>query len=131
MKLLDVVVSTGVARRGMSVGQAFEVCVRDNVPGLPFLGEQETVEGRFSIRNILKSTCIPGYLVDSAHLLGDEITHVTMPSVQVCAILNLPVESYILENKLCVSPESPIDKALAIMDQANTNYVFLRDCSSL
>ena len=109
------------------MGLAFEECVRDNVPGLPFYGEEGVITGRFSIRHILKSTCIPSYMVDAAHLLGDEIGPVTLPSVKVRAILDLPIEPYILDKPACVSPESPVDKALAIMEQTNSGYLFLLD----
>ncbi|MCF6280808.1 MAG: CBS domain-containing protein [Candidatus Polarisedimenticolaceae bacterium] len=127
MKLLDIVVPTGVAKHGMSIGQAFEACVSAGVPGVPYMGKEGAIEGRFSIRHILKSTCVPDYMIELAHLLGDEIHHATMPAVEICAVLNLPVESLILKNSACVSPESPVDKALAIMEQTNSSYIFLMD----
>jgi len=127
MELLDIVVPTGVIKRGMTIAQAFEKCIQSNVPGIPFCGDQGRIEGRFSIRHIVKSTCIPHYMIDAAHLLGDQIYHATIPTVQIRAMLGLAVEPYILENTPCVSPNSPVEKALAIMEQTNAGYVFLLD----
>ena len=64
-------------------------------------------------------------MVDAAHLLGDAIGHATLSSAHVRALLDLAVEPFILENTACVSPDSPVEKALAIMEQTNTGYVFL------
>ena len=127
MRLLDIIVPTGVARAGMTVRAVFEECVKRNVPGIPYCDHDGQVIGRVSIRHTLKQTCIPEYMVKAAHLLGDSLMHVSIPEVLAKEVLEMPVDLFLLENIACVTPESPIVKALAIMEQYNSGYIFLID----
>ena len=127
MRLLDIIVPTGVARAGMSVREVFEECVKRNVPGIPYVDEDDQVIGRVSIRHTLKQTCIPKYMVKAAHLLGDSLQHVSIPEVLAREVLEMQVDPFLLENIATVTSESPVVKALAIMEQYNSGYIFLID----
>lgn len=127
MRLLDIIVPTGVARAGMTVRAVFEECVKHNVPGIPYCDHDGQVIGRVSIRHTLKQTCIPRYMVNAAHLLGDSLMHLSIPEVLAREILDMPVDPFLLENIASVTPESPVVKALAIMEQYNSGYIFLID----
>ncbi len=127
MRLLDIIVPTGVARAGMSVRAVFEECAKRNVPGIPYVDEDDQVIGRVSIRHTLKQTCIPKYMVKAAHLLGDRLEHVRIPEIQARQVLEMPVEPFVMENIAMVTSESPVVKALAIMEQYNSGYIFLID----
>ena len=127
MKLLDIVIPTTVAKAGMTMGEVFEECVKRNVPGIPFCDEKGRVTGRISIRHAFKLSAAPGYLVKAAHLLGDDIWHLSTSKMEVKSLLDMPVESFILENFANVSAASPVVKALSIMEKYNTGYVFLID----
>lgn len=97
MRLLDIIVPTGVAKAGMTVRAVFEECVQRNVPGIPYCDENGQVIGRVSIRHTLKQTCIPQYMVKAAHLLGDSLLHVSIPEVLTREILDMPVDPFLLE----------------------------------
>jgi hypothetical protein len=125
MRLLDIIVPTGVARAGMTIGEVFEECVARNVPGLPYCDEDGQVIAQVSIRHTLKNTCIPKYMVKAAHLLGDKLDHVNRLEVLAREILEMPVEPFLLENIATVTLGSPVVKALAIMEQYNSGYIFL------
>ncbi len=127
MRLLDIIVPTGVARAGMSVSEVFEECVKRNVPGIPYVDGDDQVIGRVSIRHTLKQTCIPKYMVKAAHLLGDSLLHVSIPQVLAREVLEMQVNPFVLENIATVTSESPVVKALAIMEQYNSGYIFLID----
>lgn len=126
-KLMDIAVKTGVAKAGMTIGQVFEECVRHNVPGMPFCDDEGHVLGRISMRHTFKKTCIPQYVVDAAHLLGDDLQNVSINAPLSERVLSLPVEDFVLEDMAIITAASPIMKALAIMEKYNTGYIFLID----
>ena len=53
--------------------------------------------------------------------------HVSIPEVLAREILDMHVDPFVLENIASVTPESPVVKALAIMEQYNSGYIFLID----
>ncbi|MDH3976563.1 MAG: CBS domain-containing protein [Deltaproteobacteria bacterium] len=126
-RLLDIVIKTGMARSGMTVGDVFDECVRKNIPGIPYCDDEDRVLGRVSIRHTLKSTCIPQYVVDAAHLLGDDLQNVSISHSLSEKVLSLPVDDFVLEDMAIITAASPVVKALAIMEKYNTGYIFLID----
>jgi len=127
MKLMDVVIPTGVIRPGMNIGEACRECVSHNVGGIPFCDSSGHITGRFSLRNTFRKHCLPLDMVDNAHLLGDSIACETAPEIVSGEMLNLPVDDYIIENVASISPSSPVVKALSIMEKFNSSYIFLLD----
>ena len=125
MKLEHLAITTGTMRRGMSLRDFFEECVRCNVPGLPYIDDKGGVVGRISIRDVYKHLAIPDHLIKVAHVLGDRTDKIDLPEMRVMEAMTWPVETYLLENIPSVSPRSSIVKALAIMEMFNTSYVFL------
>jgi CBS domain-containing protein len=127
MKLERLSVATGTMRKGMTLRDFFEECVRCNVAGLPYVDDQGTVVGRISIRDVYKHMAIPDHLIQVAHVLGDQTDRIDLPEMKVMETMTEPVENYLLENIPSVSPRSSIVKALAIMEMFNTSYIFLID----
>jgi len=125
MKLEHLSIATGLMRKGMTLRDFFEECVRCNVPGLPYVDDQDKVVGRISIRDVYKFMAIPDHLIKVADLLGDQTDKLDPPEMKVQETLSLPVETYLLSNIPSVSPRSSIVKALAIMELFNTSYIFL------
>ena len=125
MKLEHLSIATGVMRKGMTLRDFFEECVRCNVPGLPYVDERDRITGRISIRDVYKHMAIPDHLIKVADLLGDRTDQLDLPEMKVSETLSLPVETFLLENIPSVSPQSSIVKALAIMELYNTSYIFL------
>ena len=125
MKLEHLSIATGVMRKGMTLRDFFEECVRCNVPGLPYVDDRDRITGRISIRDVYKHMAIPDHLIKVAHLLGDRTDQLDLPEMKVSETLDLPVETFLLENIPGVSPQSSIVKALAIMEMYNTSYIFL------
>jgi len=125
MKLMDVVIPTGVIRSGMSIGEAYRACVTHNVAGLPFCDATGAIVGRFSLRYTFRKHCIPNDMVDNAHMLGDTIACEDALEVASGNMLNLSVDDYIIENVATITPTSPVVKALSIMEKFNSSYLFL------
>lgn len=127
LELSEIIIPTRVARAGMTVGEAFEQCVACNVPGIPFCSDHGKIIGRVSIRHTLKKTCIPDYVVKGAHLLGDQISAVRMPGELVKKVLQLPVDTFVLNRLTLLSPAATFIKAMAVMEQDNTGHAFVVD----
>lgn len=126
-KLEEALVRTGVARPGMSVRDVFRDCVTHNVPGIPFCDGQGELVGRVSIRHVLKLTCVPGFMVKGAHLLGDVVEAVRIPDVLARGLLDLAIDEFVLEPVAIVSSAAPVVKALAMMEHFNSAYAFVID----
>jgi len=127
MKLMDVVVPTGIVHSGTLIGDAFRECVSHNVGGLPYGNGEGKIIGRFSLRHTFKTLCLPQDISHHAHLLGDKICSESAPEVVNGDILNLTVDAYITKHIATVTQNSPVIKALSIMEKFNSSYVFLVD----
>lgn len=127
LQLKEIIIHTRVARAGMSVREVFEECVAKNVPGIPFVNDDGDVVGRISVRHTLKNSCIPDFMVTGAHLLGDTLKNVQFPEGLAHQLLRLPCEQFLLEPIGEVNSRSPVVKALSVMEQKNSGYIFIID----
>ncbi len=125
MKLERLAIMTGYMRKGMTLRDFFGEAVRRNVPGLPFVDEQDRIVGRISIRDVYKKIAVPDSVLRVADAMGDQTDRLDLPEMKVIEALRSPVESFLLENMPAVSPQSTIVKALALMEVHNTSYIFL------
>jgi len=127
MELTDILVPTCTAHSGMTVAEIFTECLSCHVPGLPFLDEQGQLTGKISIRNILKHTCLPDYLVSHADLIGDLEGYISNPILKANNILAMPIESFLLEDHPSTDSQSSPLKAIALMERYDTTYLFIVD----
>ena len=125
MKLERLAVMTGVIRRGMTLRDFLDEAVRCNVPGLPYVDDEDQIVGRLSVRHVYKHIAVPDSVVGVADAMGDATDRLDLSETRVLEAFSLPVEDYVLENIPTVSRSSTITKALAIMEAHNTNYIFL------
>jgi CBS domain-containing protein len=127
MILKEVLIPTLMARPGTKVADVLQECVEKRVPGIPYCDEQGEITGRISIRHIFCHACVPPDVVSGAHMLGDQITHLDLPAIEKCRILDQPVEKYLLEKRPCLTSNSPAVKAVALMEKFQVSYVFVVD----
>ena len=127
MEISHLLIATGTAHAGMTVGQAFRECVKADVPGIPFQDDNGKITGKISIRYILKEKCIPDFMVKHSHLLGDELGHLHIREDHAREVLKLPVDPFILPLKAVAGSNTPAAKALAIMEDMDTTYLFVID----
>lgn len=127
MKLVDVIKPTAVGRPGMLVKDVFRLCVEADVPGIPFVDEYQQIIGKLSIRHVLKETCIPDFMVKHAHLLGDTLHHLDISKELLASVLALPADDFVLPDSPQATSNTPFSKALAIMEEQDTTYLFVMD----
>lgn len=116
---------TKVMRKGMKVRDFFEEAARCNVPGLPYVDDQDRIIGRISMRDIYKRIAVPDNVLSLADAMGDKTDRIDLSDKRVLRAFARPVERYVLESIPNVSPESSLFKALIIMEAHNTHYIFL------
>lgn len=127
MKLKHICTPTKVARSGMPVGEAMRECVEQNVPGIPYIDGTGEVVGRFSVRHLFLLCCVPRDVIQGAHLLGEDLEHIDFPQVKMRELMAQSVDDFIFPHVIRLSPNFQAIKALAIMEQANTGYLFVLD----
>ena len=128
MKLKQILIPTKVAHHDMMVREVFTECGRANIPALPFCTRSGRITGRVTLKNILKISCLPDYMVDSARILGEEMSCMEDVEAKAKRLLDTPVDPYVQEEPaLSLSSDAPIIKALALMEQNDTSYLFVVD----
>jgi len=127
MKLEQLFTPTRVAQAGMTVGEFFTECSGICIPGLPFCTKSGRIQGRVTLKNILKTSFLPDYIVDSAMILGDDLECTKEVEAQARQLLSMPVDPYVQEPHLSLSSDSTALKALALMEQNDTSYLFVVD----
>ena len=127
MNLEQLLIPTRVAKAGMTVREVFKECSQANTPGLPFCDANDLIIGRVTLKNILKSYCLPEYLVEMARVLGEQVSNVQDMEASAHQLLNNPVDLYLQEPHLSVTSASSVIKALAMMEQGDTGYIFVVD----
>lgn len=127
MKLENIVQKTGVVNDAMTISEGFKECVKSNVPGIPYVNAAGNVDGCFSIRKILLSTCIPHVMVEYAELLGDDPGCLKIPEQHALNVLAMPANSFLNKDTVTITPDTAVSKTLALMEKHSINYVFVVD----
>ncbi len=127
MILANLAIPTPLVTSGMTLRDAFQLCVDCNVPGIPYADDQNNIVGRISIHHSINTSCMPGYLKGVAHLLGDNTQKLDIPELSARELLSQPVEGFVLKSVNIVTSNSPVIKGLAMMEQNNSTYLFLVD----
>ena len=127
MKLKQILIPTKTANHGMTVREVFTECGRANLPALPFCTRSGRITGRVTLKNILKTSCLPEYMIESARILGEEMSCMEDIASKAIQLLDTPVDPYVQEPALSLNSEAPAIKALAMMEQNDTSYLFVVD----
>ena len=127
MNVKQAMISSRIADSGMTVRELFEECSRANLPGLPFCDDQGQIVGRVTLKNVLKRSCLPEYMVELAHVLGERFSHMEDMCAEIIHLLDKPVVPYVQQPHLSLESDSTAVKALAMMEQSDTSYIFVVD----
>jgi CBS domain-containing protein len=127
MTVASVMIPTGTAHPGMTVGALFDLCGRDHVQALPFVGADGRINGRVTLKNILRVSCLPEYVVELAPLLSSKLSCVEHAEEKAREIIGNPIEPYVQRPHQSISSGAPLIKALALMEKSDTSYIFVVD----
>ena len=127
MLVKDTLIRTKVVRAGMLVRDVFAECGRAHVQALPFVDARGRITGRVTLKNIMKFSCLPEHMVAMAPLLGNFLSCVDNAQRKVGEVLRSTVDTYVREPHVAIRSDEPAIKALALMEQHDTSYVFVVD----
>ena len=127
MLVKQVLIPTRVAKKGMTVREVFDECSRANTPSLPVCDDSDRITGRITLKNILTRSCLPDFMVELAMVLGEQLSHMKDMNAETRQLLDGPIDSYVQEPHISLSSDSPVVKALAMMEKADTSYIFVVD----
>ncbi|MGB5277459.1 MAG: CBS domain-containing protein [Gammaproteobacteria bacterium] len=123
----QILVPTLVVEKGMHVRDLFLECNRAQVQALPYQDEKGRLAGRITLKNVLRVSCLPEYMVDLAPLLGSQLSCVDAAEAKAREILRNPVEPYVQPLPKTIESSAALIKALAVMEQHDTSYIFVVD----
>jgi CBS domain-containing protein len=127
MLVRDSTISTKVARPGMLVSEVFAECGRAHVQALPFVDATGRLAGRVTLKNVMKFACLPDYMVAAAPLLGSFLSCVDNARKKIEEVLASKIDPYVRGMHASIGSEEPAIKALAIMEENDTSYLFVVD----
>ena len=122
-----IMIPTQVIRPGMVVRDLFLECGRAQVQSLPYADGSGRLKGRITLKNVLRVSCLPEYMVTLASLLGPQLSCVEHAEEKARQILSNPVEPYVQAMPKTIASSAPLIKALAFMEQNDTSYIFVID----
>lgn len=120
-------VHTKVIEPGMLVRDLFLECGRAQVQALPYRDQSGRLAGRITLKNVLRVSCLPDHMVQLAPLLGAQLSCVDNAEAKAREILRNPVEPFVQPLPKTVESNAPLIKALAVMEQNDTSYIFVVD----
>ena len=123
----NIMIPTQLMRPGMVVRDLFLECGRAQVQSLPYADERGRLKGRLTLKNVLRVSCLPEYMVSLASLLGPQLSCVEHAEEKAREILGNPVEPYVQASPKTIVSSAPLIKALAFMEQNDTSYIFVVD----
>lgn len=127
MQLENMLIPARVATGSWSIREVFDECARHCLPGLAFQDESGKVIGKVSLRDVLKNTCLPDYIVANVHLVGDHLANISIPEIKALHILELPARDFVLNDFARIDSAAPVIKAVATMEHYQTAYIFVID----
>ena len=127
MHVKQVLTPTAVAKKGMTVREVFDECSRANTPSLPFCDDSGQIVGRITLKNILTRSCLPDFMVELAMVLGEQLSHMQDMGAETRQLLDGSIDPYVQEPHVSLSSDSPVVKAMAMMEKADTSYIFVVD----
>ncbi len=127
VEIENILIPTKAIRPGMVVQDLFLECGRAQVQSLPFIDAGGRLAGRVTLKNVLRVSCLPEYMVEMAPLLGQQMSCVENAEAKAREILCNPVEPYVQQMPKTIASSSPLIKALAFMEKNDTSYIFVED----
>ena len=127
MLVKDTVIRTRVITPGMLVRDFFSECGRAHAQALPFADGSGKLTGRITLKHVMKFGCLPAHLVATAPLLGSFLACIDNAPEKITLLLNSQVDVYVQRLHILIGSDEPAIKALAIMEQNDTSYLFVVD----
>lgn len=127
MKLEQILIPTSVAAPGMLMRDVFKECVRAQVPAIPFRNELGVMTGHIGLRDTMKRSCLPEYMIEMADVLDNQLSCTDNAEQKVDQVLCNTVDDYVQPGLMSLASSSTVLKTLATMVKYDTTYAFIVD----
>lgn len=127
MDVESVMIETEIAHAGMRVREFFQACGRAHVQALPFADGNGRITGRVTLKNVLRLSCLPEYVVELAPMLNPRMSCVEHAEEKAREIVCCSVEPFVQGLHQTTRPDAALIKALALMEKNDTSYIFVLD----
>lgn len=127
MLLENILKPTEFAREGMKIRDVMKICVAQGVPALPYVNSDGERRGFISLSGIMHHGCLPNYMVDLAMVLGNHLNCVQDARGKIRELMEHAVEPYISKPLRSITSETPIIKAMAILEKYHSSFLFVFD----
>jgi CBS-domain-containing membrane protein len=123
----SVMIETETAHPGMLVRDFFKACAAAQVQALPYVDEAGQISGRVTLKNVLRLSCLPSYMVEMAPMLSSRMSCVENAEDKAREIICCPIGPFVQDPHRAISSDAPLIKALAMMETEDTSYIFVID----
>jgi CBS-domain-containing membrane protein len=127
MGMESVMIETDVAHAGMLVRELFAACGKAQVQALPYVDASGKLSGRVTLKNVLRLSCLPEYVVELAPMLNLKMSCVDHAEDKAREMLCCPIEPFVQRTHETIPSDAPLIKALALMEKHDTSYIFVVD----
>jgi CBS domain-containing protein len=127
MLVRDAMIRAEAVTTGMRVREVFAECGQAHVQALPFIDGSGALTGRVTLKHVMKFGCLPEHMVAAAPLLGSFLSCVGNAKEKIVELLDSEVDPYVQKLHVLIRSDEPAIKALAIMEQNDTSYLFVVD----
>jgi len=125
----EIITPTATVKSGDTVKEMFESCIEADVPALPFRDKEGLIQGFISLKRVMGKDCLPNYLVELAGLLSNDMHCTTQAMEKISTLFSKPVDDYIEKPFRFVASDTILIRAVALMEQHNSSFIFVADCA--
>ncbi len=125
----ETIIPTSTMKTGDSVKDMFECCIQADVPALPYRDQDGLIQGFVSLKRVMGKDCLPNYLVELAGILHNDMNCTTQAMEKIHKLFTRPVDDYVEKPFHFVASDTILIRAVALMEQHNTSFLFVADCA--
>ena len=104
-----------------------KICVAEGVPALPYVNSKGERRGFISLSGIMHHGCLPNYMVELANVLGNHLTCLKDARGKIKDLMEHPIEPYVSKPLHSITSDTPVIKALAILEKYHSSFLFVYD----
>ncbi len=127
MNISDIIIPTSCIQAGDSVKHFFELCIRENIPALPFRDTDGSIKGFVTLREVMGRDCLPNYLVELAGILSNDMNCVSKATEKITRLFRKTVDEYLEEPILFIASDAILIRVVALMEKHDTDFLFVAD----
>jgi len=116
-------------RHGETIKDMFKYCIEANVPALPYRDQEGLIQGFTSLKRVMGKDCLPNYLVELAGILHNDMNCTSQALEKINTLFTKPVQEYVENPFHFIASDTILIRAVALMEQHDTSFLFVADCS--